>query len=273
MSYAALMVHFDDTPAAHARTRLAVDLAARFGAALIGITGYSYVPSFLAGGSAAKAAQPDSDYQEMLGALTDFGAKFRDLAKHARKVEWRGKLESADDLVPREARAADLIILGGAQDPADLFYSLHPDVVILRAGRPVLLVPAEISGLEARRVVVAWKDSRESRRAVRDALPFLTQAHDVVIVTICEHGNEAEARKSIDDLAVYLQRHKVNVAAKACLHTTQPVAGELVRFAKNENSDLIVTGAYGRSRLGEWALGGVTHDLLWDSPLCCLLSH
>ena len=89
-----------------------MDLAGRFGAALIGISGYSYVPSFLAGGSAAKAGRQDSDYQEMLGALADCGAKFRDLAKHARKVEWRGKVESANELVAREARAADLIIVG-----------------------------------------------------------------------------------------------------------------------------------------------------------------
>jgi nucleotide-binding universal stress UspA family protein len=47
----------------------------------------------------------------------------------------------------------------------------------------------------------------------------------------------------------------------------------LIRLAKAGGADLIVAGAYGHSRLGEWAFGGVTRDLLTSSPVCCLLSH
>jgi nucleotide-binding universal stress UspA family protein len=94
-----------------------------------------------------------------------------------------------------------------------------------------------------------------------------------MIVTVCEHGTETQAQKSIDDLAEYLLRHTVSVAAKAYLHTPQSISGELLRFASDENADLIVAGGYGRSRLGEWALGGVTRDLLSNSPVCCLFSH
>ena len=50
MSYAAVMVHLDGRQESQGRLRLAVDLADRFDAALIGAAGWVYLPSFLADG-------------------------------------------------------------------------------------------------------------------------------------------------------------------------------------------------------------------------------
>jgi nucleotide-binding universal stress UspA family protein len=111
------------------------------------------------------------------------------------------------------------------------------------------------------------------RRVVRDALPFLKKAERVMIVEVCENGTEAQSLQHMNDLASYLLHHKVIVAEKAYLHTEQPVANELLRFAKDENADLIVAGGYGHSRLGEWMFGGVTRGMLRDSPICSLFSH
>ena len=272
MSYAALMVHVGAGRIDGRRVRLAVDLAERFRALLIGIAGRSYLPPFLAEHPAVDA-EANNGEQEMMDLLAEMGKKFRTSTKQVKNVEWRGIPDDANSLVPREARAADLVIIGRKQDARDLYYSLDPGITILRAGRPVLLVPDEIDSLEARRIVVAWKDTREARRAVRDTLPFLNRAKEVMIVTVCEHGSEAQAKKNIDDVESYLLRHKVIVGAKVFLHTTQSIATELLRVAKDERADLIVAGGYGHSRLGEWALGGVTRELLSESPLCCLFSH
>jgi nucleotide-binding universal stress UspA family protein len=271
MSYAALMVHFDATPQSAGRLRLAVDLSARFKAPLIGIAGRSYLPPFLADDGALDKG--DAEQQEMAEILADIGTTFRARAVRIKNVEWRGALDDTNRLVAREARAADLVILGRRADQGDLYYAFDPGVTILRAGRPVLLVPDDVDALEARRVVVAWKDSRESRRAVQDALPLLRDASEVMIVEVCEYGMELQGQKSVEDVAGYLRRHKVTVGAMAYLHTEQSVAGEILRFAKDEGADLIVAGGYGRSRLGEWMFGGVTRDLLADSPMCCLFSH
>ncbi len=273
MSYAALMVHFDAGPNARKRAQLAADLAGRFGAALIGIAGRAYLPSFLADGLAVGSEGNDAEQHEMMALLADMDKKFRALARHVKHVEWRGTVDYAINLVPLEARAADLIIVGRKQDPGDLYFSLDPGVTVLRAGRPVLVVPDEIDSLPSRRVVVAWKDTREARRAVRDALPFLKEAKEVMIVTVCEHDTETQAQKQIDDIGNWLLRHKVIVGVRAYLHTKRPVAAELLRFAEDEKANLIVAGGYGHSRFGEWMFGGVTHDLLSDSPVCCLFSH
>jgi len=271
MSYAVLMVHLDGTPNSGKRARLAVDLACRFQSALIGIAGRAYLPSFLA--DDAEAGEGDGEQQEMTKLLADLEKRFHAAAKRVKQSEWRGSFDYTNDIVPLEARAADLVIVGRRQSPGDLYFALDPGMTILRAGRPVLVVPEELESLAARRVVVAWKDTRESRRAVQDALPFLQDAEEVMIVEVREDGTEMHDRKRIDDVADHLLRHKVVVGAKAFLHTEGKVASEILRFAKDEKADLIVAGAYGHTRLSEWIFGGVTRDLLADSPICCLLSH
>src|SRR5262249_41476521 len=121
--------------------------------------------------------------------------------------------------------------------------------------------------------VVAWKDTRESRRAVRDALPFLQEAKEVVLVEVGEHESQSQAKKNLADVAAYLVRHQVVVAAEVWRRPPGLVAAELLRVVQEEKEDLIVAGGYGHSRLGEWIFGGVTRELLAASPVCCLLSH
>ena len=272
-AFAALMVHFDAGPSSHRRLRLAADLAIRFDATLIGICGRSYLPPFLADGDTVGAERRNGEQQEMTRALVEIGKKFHAATKHVTHVEWRGIPDDATNLVAREARVADLVIVGRRQEPENPYYSLDPGITILRAGRPVLVVPEGIDSLDLHRIVVAWKDTRESRRAVRDAIPLLKSAGQVIIVEICEHGTEAQSQQQLNDLRDYLLLHDVAVAEKAYLHTELPAVEELLRFAEDEKADLIVAGGYGHSRLGEWMFGGVTRGLLRESPMCCLLSH
>jgi nucleotide-binding universal stress UspA family protein len=71
----------------------------------------------------------------------------------------------------------------------------------------------------------------------------------------------------------YLTRHRINANSRVVLQQQGSGAAELIKFAQEDGADLLVTGAYGHSRLGEWIVGGVTHDLLATSSICCLMSH
>ena len=86
-------------------------------------------------------------------------------------------------------------------------------------------------------------------------------------------GEDSAAHMRIDDVARYLMRHRINAVPRAVLHQQGSGAAQLLKFAQEEGADLIVTVAYGHSRLGEWILGGVTRDLLATSSICCLMSH
>jgi nucleotide-binding universal stress UspA family protein len=144
--------------------------------------------------------------------------------------------------------------------------------LLMRAGRPVVITPAGASGLKFRRALVCWKDSREARRAVVDALPVLKACKRVDVVELAG-GRELEAaRGRLADLGDWFARHGVEANCLASpLNGTE--AAHLAMIARDLDVDLIVAGAFGRSRLSEWAFGGVTQDLLLKADRCVFVSH
>jgi nucleotide-binding universal stress UspA family protein len=273
MSVATMMVHVDVERDCEQRVQLALALADRFQATLIGIAGLALQPAFAAGGVVVYHEPTEHDCRAVSVRLDDIGKRFRVKGQHLKQVEWRTALELPYELVSREARAADLIILGARHTGGNVHDLVDPGVILLRAGRPVLVVPDVITPPQLRCVVVAWKDTRECRRAVRDALPFLQRAKDVLIVGVDEGQSENVAERNLSDAAAYLRRHRVAVAREVRRRARGPVGTELLHLVRDEGADLIVAGGYGHSRLGEWIFGGVTHELLASSPVCCMLSH
>jgi nucleotide-binding universal stress UspA family protein len=273
MPYEAMMVHLDAERDSEQRVQLALDLAHRFQAALIGVAGWALKPAFVAGGFVVYSEPSPHDLQQMTGQLDRMGKTFLTQGQNLKHVEWRSALDSPSELVLREARAADLVIVGPRHAQPNLRDVVDPGVILLRAGRPVLVVPEITGPLGLHRVVIAWKDSRECRRAVRDALPFLQRAKEVLIVEMGEAHVEAEAKKRLSDVKNYLIRHRVITAREIWHPTRGPESTELLHFARDEKADLIVAGGYGHTRLGEWIFGGVTHELLTTCPVCCMLSH
>jgi nucleotide-binding universal stress UspA family protein len=131
------------------------------------------------------------------------------------------------------------------------------------------VAPPGLERLSAKRVVIAWKDTREARRAVHDALPFLVRAQQVHVAVV-----GADARhEGAADIAAYLASHGVSVATHLLREPEIGTADEILRFARREDADLIFMGAYGHSRLREWIFGGATRDMLQGTYLCCLMSH
>jgi nucleotide-binding universal stress UspA family protein len=268
MSFSTMMVHVDVEHDSERRVELAIGMADRFQAALIGVAGCALWPAFMAGNIGLTKSN-QYDFQKVMARFEQKGKTFRAQGRSLKQIEWRSALESPGELLLREARAADLLVIGRRHSGSDD----DPGVIVLRAGRPVLLVPDAVAALPLRRVVVAWKDTRECRRAVRDALPFLQQAKEVVLVEIGEHESQSQEKKNLADVAAYLVRHRVIVAAEVWRRPRRPVETELMHVVEEEKPDLIVAGGYGHSRLGEWIFGGVTRELLAASTVCCLLSH
>ena len=272
MSYATLMVHVDVDAELGGRVSVAADLAERFHAHLIGVAGWAPMSLFLAEQARNDAAPPDFHLQDMKTLLDQKGKQFHAAVRKLNgRAEWRSELDFPTEVVAREARAADLVIIGNEGENRSPFRALDPGSVLLKAGRPVLVVPKGVASLSPKHVAIAWKDVREARRAVLDALPFLQEAETVMIVEVIESGEDRTSR-GIKDVAAYLARHGIKTIAERLRPADVTVANSLLRL-KDENISLIVSGAYGHSRLGEWAFGGVTHDLLAESPICCLFSY
>jgi len=275
VSYVSLMVHVDADRELGGRISIAADLADRFHARLIGIAGWAPMSVFLAEEALIDPAPAVPDLQDMKSLLDLKGQQFcKAVGKHDREVEWRSGLDFPTEVLAREARATDLVLIGNERENRDPFRSIDPAGFLLKAGRPVLVVPASVSSFSPKRIGIAWKDTREARRAVRDSVPFLQQAESVTIIQISEtnEGND-QALHNVKDVGRYLNRHRVETIDERVRAAEISVTDSLLRIAREENIDLIVAGAYGHSRLGEWVFGGVTRELLVESPVCCLFSH
>lgn len=272
MALAAIMVHVDFDDQAEDRIGVAAGLAGRFNSLLIGVAGW---PRGAAEHSVVEFPAVEEGRQEkILEQLERLGEKFRRSAgANPRGVEWRSSAHFPSEVIAGEARAADLIVIGREALPGDVYHTFDPGTVILAAGRPVLVVPRGIRHLQASHVLIAWQNTREARRAVRDALPLLKEAQSVHIAAVSPLELVESVQEQIADVARYLVHHQVAVGGQIVTTAGEAAGHVLLRLAKEQDADLIVAGAYGRTRLSEWIFGGVTRHLLMTSKVPCLFSN
>lgn len=274
MNYRTLMVHLDIGAGNDARLAIASDLAQRFDAHLIGVAAAGLLsPIYFDAPIPGEVVEADRvELGKALDAQRDrFWTAVKDREAHC---EWRQAFAPTTPFVTREARAADLVVVGADRGVGGIFEEtrlLIPADFVMSVGRPVLVVPPEPAELRAERALVAWKDTREARRAVWDALPLLKLAGRVIVAEIDDEDLTA-ARARVADVAAWLRRHGV-IAESTVAPAFGDGAAQLDLMASEEGADLIVAGAYGHSRLREYILGGVTRDLLRRVPHCSLLSH
>ena len=212
MSYSTLMVHLELERSNDARLRIAGDLAEQFDARLIGIAACDPEPTHYAGGALAQGLV-NRERAEITKKMAETEGHFRAaLQKRAQNVEWRSAMAHPTEYVAREARAADLLITGTSREAVllDPLRRLDPSDLLMQAGRPIFFVPPEVEHLNLNNVLVAWKDTREARRAVADALPLLRQAKHVNVVEVIE-GNSSPtlAQERVNDVAQWLGRHAI----------------------------------------------------------------
>lgn len=272
-TYATLLVHAEPGLVSSSRVEAAARLARNLDARLIGLGAETFDAGLYTGPfTGYDAGAWTSLVQDQIGkSLIAAEAAFRRDAAGA-ETDWRTIQDYPHRALVRTAHAADLIVVSprgdrGAQQSA------NPADVVMSAGRPVLLVPAGRSHLVGKSVVVAWKDTRECRRALTDALPFLQRAEEVIVLAVVKPGMADVAVFETDDVVANLKRHGVEARPLVTSIDHQAVEEEIERVADLNGADLIVAGAYGHSRLREWAFGGVTDYFLQRPGRFVLLSH
>ena len=214
-----------------------------------------------------QAAQTESDRRAAL-ARQQFEAGGGD-GDGAVGTDWLEQGGSRAAVVARFGRVADLTVLTGG-DAENGERRMVIEAALMDTGRPVLLVPAGWSGEIGRIVAIAWHGRAEAARAVAYAMPLLHAAQKLHVLTA------ETARTSFDasaDLATYLGRHGLACERHRVTVATQAVGEALLRDARGLDADLVVMGGYGRSRLAELMLGGVTRHLLGHLERPLLLAH
>ena len=275
MTYAAVLTHVQADAGAKARMDCALDIAKRFKAAVIGV-GAEMIPplAFDGGYYSLEADWATAMRQGIDDRLNLARAAFADAAKaQGTEAIWESGLQLPAPAVAAASRAADLIVASRTVDRhSDPYRDAGAGELALTSGRPVLAVPSHGRPLIGKQVLVAWKDTREARRALADAMPFLEAAEMVHVVAVCAELDAEQATIQVDDVAAALVRRGAKAQGKV-VADAHADGMEILRQAALVDADLIVCGAYGHTRFGEWVFGGVTRDLLSQDDRYVLLSH
>jgi len=279
MTYRSIFVHVDDTEPSARRLEIAARLARVYPAQLLGAylvpngEVSPFVSAMLPGEVVNRKLRETTESQRAAE------ARFRAAAAQAgvASVEWHAPAGDPLEAAILHARYADLAVIGQPPrgEPAEAFSTAVADAVVRSCGRPVLFVPyvGEYKTV-GERVMIAWKDSRESARAVADALPLLKDAKKVFAVAIAPDDNENLRELQSDaHVSAFLRRHEVEATVRR-LAVPDIDAGELLLSqAADFNADLIVMGAFTRPRLSDFVWGGVTRVMLSSMTVPVLMSH
>jgi nucleotide-binding universal stress UspA family protein len=275
MSYKTILVHLDAGKRCSARIDIAIRLAQQEDAHLIGLNSIAeyeppgYVMSQI--GAEIIAARKAEQASESARSEAEFNQHTHSAGLTS--VEWRSAVGDPVDQMTLHARYADLVVVGQT-DPSDAGQvpASFPERLVLAAGRPVLIVPfAGSFATLGKRIVVAWKPSREATRAVTDAIALLRKADNVHVMAMNPRAGEYGSVPGAD-IGAYLSRHGVRVEVKAD-YSEVDVGNELLSRASDLSADLIVMGGYGHSRLKELVLGGATRTILNSKTVPVLMSH
>jgi nucleotide-binding universal stress UspA family protein len=276
--YKNLLVHIpterSPRPAVDGSISLAMTCGAHLDAIAVGYESANNVP-FVAEGGAAVAAIFEVEHERAIERANAALAVFEVEANAANIVHKRraigGSFAEATEFVGANARLCDLTVVSQPEPDSQSFDNLLPQEILFQAGGPVLVVPYTFRGaLKIGRIGICWDGSRFAARALRDAMPLLSQADKLSIIAVNEPvSTEASPAKLAARLASLGLPARI-ISVQSDHSSIQPT---ILSVAADESLDMLVMGGYGHSRLQETVLGGVTREMFRSMTLPTLMSH
>ena len=276
MSYKTILVHIDSGKHTEKRLEVAISLAKKYDAYLVGLYVFSpYIPPgyiMAQMGEEIEAAQNKIAVESMSRAEEVF--RKQTCAAGLDNIEWHTAYGEPVHAMSLHAQNADLVVIGQSDtaDGSGLDMDF-PERLVLTAGRPVLILPnaGEFPTI-GKHILVAWNASQEATRAVSNATPFLRSAESVYVMAVNSKTSKKEIIQS-ENMVRYLERLGIRAEVKDLHGIEIDVGNELLSRAADLSADLIVMGCYGHSRLREWVLGGATRTILESMTVPVLMSH
>lgn len=277
MSYRNILVQIDETPGSHARASAAAHIAAQFGASLTAMFLRSlHMPAFIAGDAFTAVTTVEAYVAERDKNNTIASQKARaifetGIAAHNLNADWIEVDGDDDRALLAAVRRYDLTVFPHLATSTFGAYAISASQIGMGSGGPVLVLPEGGFPIPfGKRVMVAWKETREAARALRDAWPFLAAAQEVHFLSVSR-----DAPAEFDDaMRRNLEAHGVTTSR---LHVDRnediEVGNAIARHSGKVGAELVVLGLYGHSRMRELLLGGVSRDMLSSVPLPLLVSH
>lgn len=266
-----ILLHTADDTGFESRLNVALDIARAHEAHITFLQPSIQIPP-MAYAPTAGHFVADLNIADMQEAERQFRSKIEsDLNSEDVQWDWQVGLGDAARLMVEQSGLADLLILSQAskkmtsdRDP----HAIAGDVAI-HAHAATMVVPCEKSSFDSgKSIVVAWNGSKEASLAIRLTLPMMWMATSVHVVSVDE-GHDLPNL----DASAYLSRHNISSELHQLEADKNNIAELIGEFAEDKGASAIVMGAYGKSRLRETLMGGVTRDQIFDSKLPIVLAH
>ena len=282
MSYTAILVHADQTPAAAARLAQAVRvaLACRAHLTALACTGLSRFA--LRGDKLRQWPLVPEQLRHWREQAEASLLAFDDIARYAGVLDAESRLvdDAPEDALLQQTPYHDLLVLGQTDPQAGTPGAIRslPQELLLHCGRPLLVMPYRpVDAGEAvntfHHPLLAWDGGRHAARAISDALPLLKLAQWVSLLVLnAEQHPGTHGAQPGADMALLLARHGVRIEVTH-EYTTAAIGDALLGTAAELGCDLLVMGGYGHRRGRETLLGGTTRTVLRDMTLPVLISH
>jgi len=274
-----ILVHLNGTEGGKAVVEAAIGLAQKYDARLVGLfAGVPYdMPTYVIAQLPAEVITAHQAHvEENAKATADMFEKtcsVNGISHDYREGDWR---EPVDDVVCMHARYADMVMIAQPSNDSGIAHAREvADRIVLGAGAPVMIIPpASPKAGIGDKVLVGWDGGAHAARAVRDAMPILEAASAVKVLCVDPTpGRGGLGDLPGADLAAFLATHGVNAEADHRRSVGGDIGATVLNDAADFGADLIVTGGYGHSRLGELLLGGVTDTLMEQGTVAIMMSH
>lgn len=188
------------------------------------------------------------------------------------RAEWLVAMGDPVNIVVEVAQRHDLVVMAHAEGRADVRGELAG--IVLKSAAPCLILPHGVEEYRPfTRVAIGWNGSPEAMRALRFALPWL-RGCEVVLLCGEERAYNLDAEwDPAFNVVDYLATRGVHATTSAVTGASDAAGIELLVQARSQRADLLVMGAYGRTRFSEWLLGGATRDVLAHADMPVLMRH
>lgn len=272
MTFKDIVVHQGEDTHAERRLNASLDLAKQFNARLTGVYVLSYptVPGFV------QSELPNEIIEQRYNEIRAGGESRRadfDAAANREDITSEFRLMEGDaaDAVAMCGRYSDLLVVGQPDPDHPAMTDGLAEALLLASGRPILVVPYTGDQSQiGRRVMIAWRATREATRAVHDALPMLEQAEEVNVYSVNPDDRDHLAGAEI---CTHLSRHGVNATPRHIVAPYMGVADCILSAVADNGIDLLVMGGYGHSRLRDLAFGGSTREIMHAMTCPVMMSH
>lgn len=181
---------------------------------------------------------------------------------------WQERVGSPDKVMRIVGPVSDLIVVSRPAAKGGDIARLFMLTALMESGRPVLILPQTGAAKVGRRICIAWNQSIEAARAVAGAMPILQSAEKVTIVSA---GPEDRLGPKSQQLVNYLKFW--GVKSERVPTRGRDIEKELVESYHKSDSDLLLMGAYSKSRWRQIAFGGTSHHILEKGRIPVLMLH